>query len=151
MVVFALVLWQGIATFMPSPSWEDFCGGKEVPLRAGGGEFMQEECVSQGGVWRNGYCDFFYECQRDYDKANGRHSQNVFFICLIVAVIAVLVGFTFLKIEPVGSALIGGGIWAIFWGSVANWRNFSTIIRFVLLLLVFILLVWLAVKLNKKK
>ncbi len=151
-VVFALVLWQGVEAFMPSPQWEDYCNENTIPAIPVKPEAEErEDCVANGGVWRNGYCDYYSECQRQYNEASGRHSQKVFFVSLIVAVIAVIIGFTFLKIEPVGSALIGSGIWAIFYGSVVNWRNFSTTIRFVLLLLVLVLLIWLTVKLNKKK
>lgn len=148
-VVFALVLWQGVEAFYPSPDWQDYCGsvGPTKPDT----ELTSEECVASGGTWQNGYCDYYVECQKMFEEENGKHSQAVFFISLIVAIVVGLIGFTLLKVEPVGSALIGSGIWAIFWGSVINWQNFSTAIRFILLLIVFVLLVWITARINRKK
>jgi len=147
-VVFALALWQGIEAFYPSPQYKDYC---DIGPRAPGAENNITACKNSGGVWRNDYCDYYYECQKKYDAAKNPHSRVVFFISLIVAIIAIIVGFSILNIEPVGSALIGSGIWAVFWGSVVNWRNLSDIWRFLLLLVVLVLLIWIAIKLNKKE
>ena len=87
----------------------------------------------------------------NYDMARDRYSKNVFIISLVAGVITFIVGFFVLSIEPVGSALIGSGIWAIFYGTVWNWRNFGNVWRFLLLLVVLIVLIWLAVRLNRKR
>lgn len=155
-VVFALVLWQGIETFYSTPQWEDYCNSVEVPQPIGAEGKVdvynnQTYCLEQGGEWKGGYCDFYSECQAEYDNAMNKHSWWVFTISLVVAVIVILVGFSILSIEPIGSALIGSGIWAIFWGSVVNWRNFGEIWRFLILLLAFVVLIWVAWRLNSKK
>lgn len=147
-VVFALALWQGIEAFYPSPQYEDYC---EDGIGFPGAESNVTVCEDSGGIWKNGYCDYYSECQKEYDAARDPHAKVVFFISLIVAIIVIIVGFSILSIEPVGSALIGSGIWAVFWGSVVNWRNLSDIWRFLLLLVVLILLIWIAIKLNKKE
>ncbi len=148
-VVFALALWQGIEAFYPSPQYEDYCNFNNGPVP--GTENNATFCQENGGMWNNGYCDYYSRCQKDYDDARDPHAKVVFFISLIVAIIVIIVGFSILSIEPVGSALIGSGIWAVFWGSVVNWRNLSDIWRFLLLLVVLILLIWVALKLNKKE
>lgn len=147
-VVFALALWQGIEAFYPSPQYEDYCDVNVGPFP--GSESNATLCSETGGVWKNGYCDYYYGCQKEYEAARDPHARVVFFVSLIVAIIAIILGYTFLSTEPVGSALIGSGIWAIFWGSAINWRNLSDIWRFLLLLVVLVLLVWIALKLNKK-
>ena len=162
---FGLVLWQGIEAFYPSPQYENFCA-QQTPKPA---IETQGQCTAQNGTWfpqnvqcitapcPQGYCDFsevFTECQKEWDEAQDKHAKIVFFIALIVGIIVIIIGYTILKIEPVGSSLIGSGIWAIFWGTVINWRNFANVGRFILLLIVLILLIWLAIKLNltpKKK
>lgn len=138
-IVFALVLWQGIEAFSPSPQWNDFCGDVEPIPRPLEGEAIPESK------------DNFKECRQNYDEARDAHSKIVFFVALIVGIITVIIGYTILSTEPVGSALIGSGIWAIFWGSLINWRNFASVWRFVLLLLALVLLIWLTLKLNSKK
>ncbi|MBU0760497.1 MAG: hypothetical protein KJ600_00205 [Nanoarchaeota archaeon] len=153
-VVFALTLWQGIEAFHSSPQWDDFCGERTTtprPLDKPADQITLPECEQQGGVWQDEYCDFYYECQQEFNHAEDAHSKIVFTISLIAALASIILGYFILSVEPVGSALIASGIWAIFYGSAINWRNFSSIIRFSLLLVALVLLIWLAMRLNKKK
>ena len=90
-------------------------------------------------------------CQKELEKALDKHSWGVFIISIVVGVIALFVGFSILSIEPVGSALIGSGIWAIFWGSLINWRNFGTVWRFILLFIALVALIYITIRLNKAK
>lgn len=159
-IVFGLVLWQGIEAFYPSPQYDDYCD------RSHNSEVIDnaQSCVAVGGQWSaydgvrlksiegedipDGWCDRDYTCRQEHGGASDEHSKVVFIISLIVGLIVLFVGYSYLSVEPVGSALIGSGIWAIFWGSVVNWRNFSSVWRFLLLLFALILLIWLALKLN---
>ena len=168
-VIYALVLWQGIEAFYPSPQWDDYCSfneirpkilaqgsvGCEIPASV---EQKSIECANAGGVFReeydnngcvtDGYCD---ECSLNYDEARDQYSRNIFIISLIVGIITLVVGFFVLKIEPVGSALIASGIWAVFYGTVWNWRNFGAFLKFGILLIVLVILIWFAVWINKKR
>src|SRR3989344_1645587 len=164
-VVFALVLWQGIEAFYPSPPYDDFCniGSPQIaPLKpdticdsSANLQRSEQECYSQRGspiyeYDENGCqisvkeCDF---CNKEWEEARDAHSKPVFIISLIIGIIAIIVGYAILSIEPVGSALIGSGIWSIFWGAVVNWRNFSSIWRFLLLLLALILIIYITIRL----
>jgi hypothetical protein len=170
-VVYALVLWQGIEAFYPSPQYNDFCGTyPEAPIKQYAVEIsnctfprqLQEysdQCSREEGFAVYNYdengcvssfkeCDF---CNKQFTEAQNSHSKNVFWVSVIVGIITLLVGYLILNIEPVGSSLIGSSIWAIFYGTVVNWRNFTTILRFLLLLIVLILLIWIAIKLNTQK
>ena len=161
-IVFALVLWQGIETFYPSQQYEDYCGNVSVPqsiesqkmaAAVPGVDYVYSNatfCLAHNGTWQNGYCDYYYVCQKSYESAMDGHSRVVFYISLIVAVIAFIIGFLILSVEPVGSALLGSGVWAIFYGSVVNWRNIGVAFRFVLLLFVLVLLIYIALRLNRK-
>lgn len=168
-VVYALMLWQGIETFYPEPKYEDFCdvniGPRSFPEIAQTNcvfppnlEAKQNACYKAKGEFRyeydekgciiDGYCD---ECSIFFNEASDKYSRNIFIISLITGFITFIIGFAILKIEPVGSALIGSGIWAIFYGTVRNWRNFGAGIRFALLFVVLIILIWLAIRLNKTR
>jgi len=167
LVVYALALWQGIQAFYPSPQYEDYCDfQREFPsfqrnvdcsinpalenkanaCWQAGGEFRYE--YDEDGCQVDGYCD---ECRITYDEASDKYSRNVFIASLIIGVITLIIGFTILSIEPVGSALMASGIWAFFFGTVVNWRNFGNSIRFVILAIVLILLILFAIRLNSKK
>lgn len=153
-VIFGLALWQGVETFYPTPQWDDYCGEVVVPRTLDKPDFApvtQEQCEIGGGKWVEGYCDYYSECGKSYDDAMKPHSQVVFIISLIIGIIVIILGYFLIKVEPVGSALIGSGIWAIFWGSVINWRNFANYARFILLSLALIFVIWLALRLNRKK
>jgi len=162
-IVFGLVLWQGIETFSPSPEYSDFCDEFKTA------EVIEnrDQCEAIGGRWNAdgfprpirsvdgesievaGFCERDFTCRGEYEEARDAHSWVVFVVSLIAGLIVLVVGYSILKVEPVGSALIGSGVWAIFWGSAINWRNFSSIWRFLLLLLALAVLIGFAMRLNK--
>jgi len=169
-VVYALVLWQAAVAFYPQPEYDDYCDirAKGFPIERGvpfaGCEtvedldFKQQSCYDIGGAFVfeydgngcpiSGTCD---DCKIEYDDERDIHSRNIFIVSLIIGIITVIGGFSILKIEPVGSALVGSGIWAIFFGTVSNWRNFGASIRFVLLFIVLVVLIWIAIKVNTER
>ncbi len=172
-IVFGLLLWQGIEAFYPSPDYDDFCSmGKFIPripektLPSSDTcifprELQEQEnnCYNQEGQPIFEYddngciisikeCDL---CNKEFNTAQDEHSKVIFIVSIIVGIIALIIGYGILSIEPVGSALMTSGIWAIFWGTAINWRNISSIWRFLLLLLAFVLLVWITLRLNKQK
>lgn len=154
-IVFALVLWQGIEAFYPSPQYNEYCPERTSLIST------QQQCEIEGGLWQEyspkptgtnetGYCDVYYYCNQEWQDAEKEHSKVVFFIALIVGIIALIAGYFILSIEPVGSALMASGVWAFFYGTVVNWRNFSNIWRFLLLLVALALLIWIALRSNRK-
>ncbi len=167
-VVFALTLWQGIETFYASPEWDEYCGRIysepfTKTFNASCPSFENnpavQSCYSEKGQPIYEYdesgcvvglkeCNF---CQLEFDEAQDRHAKFAFYISILVGILAVIVGYTILKVEPVGSALIGSGIWSFFYGTVVNWRNFTNIWRFLLLFVALVLIIWLAVRLNEKR
>lgn len=165
-IVFALALFQGLETFYPTPEWDDFCDVHPGPIGftkdtsctnlpelqkkaeqcwASKGEFVYE--YDQNGCAIDGYCD---GCRIDYENALDKHSSRVFIISIIIGIIVFVAGFFLLKTEPVGSALMAGGIWAVFYGVMKNWRNFSQSWKFLLLVVLLIVLIWIALRFNKK-
>ena len=168
-VVFALVLWQGIEAFYPSPQYEKFCNLNipQAPLlkpdtfcnSSINMQNQEQRCYQQRGNPIYEYndkgcqisvreCDL---CNLDLEKAQDEHAKKAFYIALIVGLIVLIIGYSILTIEPVGSALIGSGIWSFFWGTVVNWRNLSSIWRFLLLLIALILIIYITIRLNTKK
>lgn len=167
-IVYALVLFQGLETFYPTPEWDDFCsnhagpitGAREpasCPITPTDLQTKAEACWDSKGQFIyeydsnscviGGYCD---GCSIDYESALDVHSNRIFIISIIVGIIVFVAGFFLLSTEPVGSALMSGGIWSVFYGVVKNWRNFSNSWRFLLLFVLLIVLIWLALRFNKK-
>ncbi len=166
-VVYALALFQGLETFYPTPQYEDYCDIHAGPIgvrepascpsvpadlqtRAEAcwnskGQFIYEYDPNSCAI--GGYCD---DCSIDYENDLDVHSNRVFILSIIIGIIVFIAGFFLLSTEPVGSALMAGGIWSVFYGVVKNWRNFSNSWRFLLLFVLLIVLIWVALKFNKK-
>lgn len=165
------MLGYGISAFYPSPEYGDFCsGGMYYPkpyspdgfVRGENCTFNQEidrqaqQCSSEQGIPIYNYseqgcpsavsCDF---CQRDYEVERKAYERNLFVISLVVGIITLFLGYGILSVEPVGSSLMASGIGAIFYGSIRNWGNLNDIWRFLLLFVSLVLLIWIALRLNK--
>ncbi len=165
-IVYFLVLLYGIQTFYPEPKYEDYCtyryptiyrepavnctysselSAKEQACYAIKGEFRSE--YDSRGCVTDGYCD---ECGINYQDAISKYNTNVFWIALIIGLITIIVGYSIFSIEPIGSGLMASGVLAIVYGSVRNWQNFTNAIKFGLLVFVLIVLILLALRVNKK-
>ena len=172
-IVFMLMLGYGIEAFYPSPKYDDFCsaGRFEGPYPAKAypitGEQnctfsrqlqeQQDKCYADKGQPIFEYddngctiaiknCDF---CNKEFEEANKAYTKVVFIIALIAGIITLILGYAILSVEPVGSALMASGVGAIFYGSVRNWQNLSDVWRFLLLFVALILLIWIALRLNR--
>ena len=83
--------------------------------------------------------------------ASKGHSRTTFYIALIVGIITLLAGYFALKVEPIGSSVMASGVGALLYGSMGNWAYLSDIWRFLLLVLALALLIWIALRVNRKK
>lgn len=172
-IVFMFLLHNGIRAFYKSaPMYDDFCNYESnypreaKPLPAGQSctfpqqlREQEQACYNQKGqpIYEyDGYgcqtsvkdCDL---CQTYYDEARNEYNKVVFIIALIVGIITLLVGYTVLSVEPVGSSLMASGIGGIIYGTIVNWANLGNWGRFLLLLIAFLLLIWIALKLNTQQ
>lgn len=174
-IVYLLMLGYGIEAFYPSPQYDSFCTG------AGGGRYpyvepvkgtasgtcafsrviqeQSEACSAQGGFAAYAYDDAGCVsgvkecnlCQKKFDDAQKGYSKVIFVIALIAGLLTLFIGYGVLSVEPVGSALMASGVGAILYGSVRNWQNLSDIWRFLLLLVALVLLIWIALRVNRKR
>jgi hypothetical protein len=173
-IVFGLVLHYGIEAFYQTPQYDQYCNSsryysypvpEKLPAQAVNCTYSkalreaENKCFADKGQPVYDYddngcniavkeCDF---CNKYYEEAQDTHAKTTFIISIIAGIIAILLGYAILSTEPVGSALLGSGIWAFFYGAVINWRNLSNIWRFLLLLAALILLIWIAIRLNRPK
>ena len=170
-IVYILALVYGIEAFYHSPKYDDFCHArydKSFPYPASERtlnctntqiiENQNQECYNSEGFPNYEYdeqgcvktviCNY---CNRDLNNAQKEYAKWVFVIALIIGIATLLVGYLILSIEPVGSALIASGIGSIFYGSVRNWANLQDVWRFLLLFACLVLLIWIALRLNRKK
>lgn len=170
-IVYLLVLNYGIEAFYPSPQYEDYCSngryGEPWPALQKIDENLtcsrlptpQEQtlCIDQGGslvpdTFDEKGCTLTYRCDtcnQEYNDDLRAHSQTVFIIAIIAGIITLLIGYMILTMEPVGSALMAAGIGALVYGSMRNWQNLSNVWRFLMLLVALVLLIWIAIRINR--
>ena len=150
-IVLASFVIYIIETIDPTPKWNDYCGDvkgpRERPIyKDDPNEINQTSCEEvEGASWRNGYCDYTYECQKEYDKAENKHNFVVFLVAVPAGLIAIGVGIA-LALPSVSFGLLLGGVFLTFFGTVKYWDNFSNWIRVVILALVLAVLIWLGYK-----
>lgn len=169
-IVYLLMVSYGIEAFYPSPQYDQYCTALDYtyPAKYPMAEncsfslALQQEadrCSASGGNAIYNYdvngcyssikeCDM---CNTEFNDAQKEYSKTLFIIALIVGIITLIVGFAILSMEPVGSALMASGIGAIVYGSIRNWQNLSDILRFALLVVALVLLIWITIRANSKK
>ena len=133
----------GVATFYPSPDYDDYCG-KISPIQKL--EWTEQECVDEGGVWEDQYCNFYKDCQDEYQITKDSYNNKIFYFFVIAGLILAVLGLfiTYLPFQIVG---IGTGTGLIIEGILRNLQD--KIPAFIAGTLVFIVLsyfVWRKVK-----
>ena len=154
-VVIAIVLTSFviylILSFDPRPGYEDYCGDIRGPKIARGleepGEIIDQIACGEikGAKWRNGYCDYTYECQMQYNDARDKHRFVVFLVAVPAGLISVGLGIA-LALPSVSFGLMLGGIFLTIYGTGNYWGNFSNWIRVIILGAVLVILIWLGYK-----
>jgi len=140
-----------IESIRPGPEYDDYCGsvrGPVAPKLNGQGVAVPEtenECSINGGTWRNGYCDYYYVCQQEFDSAQDKHQLIVFLVAVPVGLVAVGLGIM-LALPSVSSGLMLGGVFLTIYGTSNYWSNFSNWVKALILGIVLIALIWLGYK-----
>lgn len=150
-VVIAIVLSAFVIYFIqtiyPSPEYEDYCGKRErIPIPLDKEELIdQATCEEQEGTWRNGYCDYYFECNEEYNEARDKYKLIVFIVAVITGLIAISIGII-LALPSVSSGLMLGGTFLTFYGTAIYWSNLSNWLRTIVLGAVLAILIWLGYK-----
>ncbi len=164
-IVFAMFVGYGIATFYEDPEYSDYCKERPyIPRTIEKGinssscpEIDESSPIIKDCTEKKGYIEYDYDgnncpvdptcntCYADYDKADEAYSKVVFVITLIIGLIAIIVG-AILEHESVSPGVMGGGALTIFYGTLRYWGHAPDALRFTLLGVVLIVLIWLGYK-----
>jgi len=145
-IVLSSFILYSIETFYPSPKYDDYCGEQRRLVSPERTEDMtQEICEQEGGVWKDVYCDYYSECQEEYNQLSDNYRRTIFFITLGIGLILVISG-VFLSALNLSLGALLSGIFLTFYGVVISWTNLSNLIRTITLGIVLAILVWLGYK-----
>lgn len=167
-IILALFIGYGIETFYPSPRYQDFCEDSfpkphkvenisQCDYVIESNSEFEQSCYNQDGIVRYDYneegCRIAVECDTcnvEYRDASEGYNKVIFIVTLILGLAAVIIGALILKIEPVGSGIMGGGVLTMIYGTLRYWGNLADVGRFIILGLILAILIWLGYKkLNK--
>lgn len=155
-IVLAFFVGYLIQAIKPGPKYEDYCGKTRTPIPIEKEvTITQAECEANNGTWSpyecvttpctGGYCDFYYECNQEFEKAQDNYNLVVFIVAVVVGLIAVTAGII-LSLPSVSLGLMLGGAFLTIYGSARYWYKLSNWIRVILLGIVLAILIWLGYK-----
>ncbi len=136
-IIFVLFIGYGIQTFYPAPEYEDYCEERAIPVAR---TIEEAEDLEQTELFEKQK-----QCRDDFENARQSYDRIVFIITAIIGIITIAVG-VILKLESVSAGLMAGGVLTIVYGAIRYWYNMPDYIRFSLLGLVLVGLIWLGYK-----
>ena len=90
-----------------------------------------------------GYCDYYSKCQDAYDARRESHGRVSFTILVILGLLSVVAGAFALKVEAVGSGIMGGGVLTLIYGTIRFWGSIEDYVRLAILGIALGVLIWL--------
>lgn len=160
-VIFFIVVLLGTQVFYPQPIYDSFnCTDNYVKpheyrdLYSCNQTMTVAECqdwIKQGEETNIDEEKRIQECYKNFEDAQKRYGKNVFIINSILGIIFVLASLYLIKMINIAAGITFSGIALIFYGFIRGWQGTGDIIKFITGLIVAVLFVLLAFKLNKKE
>lgn len=169
-IILALFIGYGIHTFYKAPKYDDYCKpfaperalviereDKDcIKVEKANGP-LEQECYEDDGQPRYDYdedgCKVFKECDycsKEYREVREEYDKNVFILTAVFGMICIVVGGVVLKLVSVSSGIMGGGILTVIYGTLRYWGEMHDVLRFTILGIVLVILVWIGYKKFKK-
>ena len=154
-IIFTLFINYGISTFFNAPDYNEYCVHNQTELNYNN----KSSCISSGGQWtetaaygkpvppdyQTGYCDIDFTCRKSYDDAQKIYDDRSFTVMVIAGFLALVIG-VLVSVESISSGFLLGGILNLLFATLRYWDRFSNVIKFVLLGVVLLVLVWIGYK-----
>ena len=132
-IIFTMFINNGVNTIYNNPQYEDYCDIEDIRPAIPG---EVKEIVEDS------------ECKQNYQNAREVFEKNAFIILIVFGVIAVIAG-VLIQIESISYGLLIGGILNLFIATMRYWSRLGETLRFVLLGIVLVILIYIAYKKTK--
>ena len=127
-IIFPLMIHYGVSTFSPEPRWKDYqVKNYYEQYKDSSPEEKAKLKAEQNRL---------NEEKREKEFSFQRH---LFFVAVPIGILAVIMG-AFLPIQAIGTGLMFGGIFSVCDGFFNYWSELSDLLRFLSLLVAFIVL-----------
>lgn len=169
-IIFTLFSVYGIQLFYNEPQYSDYCKESYYPRTAPARtpesytcpetpelDAIMEDCYDSGNAVINHthdkhgcLVDFDCStCNKGFEDAREKWAKNYFIVAVIVSIIAIVIGALLFSLDVVGGGLMGGGALLILVSSMRAWTALGDVVRFILLGLALVILIYIAIRINK--
>lgn len=142
-IILPLLVHYGVSTFSPPPKWNDYSSNRDYAAYQNG---TVEEKKKMDNEWQR-------QTQvrsQEREAKQKRFAKNLYYVAVPVGLAAIIIG-SFLSIQAIGAGLIFGGIFTTVNGYCWYWNHLEDWMRFLSLLVTFVVLIYLAYKrINEK-
>ncbi|MEM4605986.1 MAG: hypothetical protein QW103_03065 [Candidatus Pacearchaeota archaeon] len=158
-VILFIVVVLGIQVFYKTPTLEKICPDYNKPLYYYPDFNSCNETISvkECKEWLKNQTAFdterdkqLQECYKKFDEENKNYRKNVFIITSLIGIIFVLASLYLISLTNIAAGSAFSGIVLIIYGFARGWQGTGDTLKFVVSLLVAILFVLAALKLNNK-
>ena len=132
-IILPMMIHHGVSTFVPKPKRSEFDAMRLLEtIRDNPNKRTETRAQAKA------------EDER-YKKELNRHEMVLFFVSVPLGIIAIILG-AFLSVKAIGAGLIFGGIFSVCNGYLNYWSGLSNGLRFISLLVAFIVLIFVGYK-----
>ena len=166
-ILFSVFVFAIIGAIYPQPEYNDYCkndyGLRVKPVDSATDcqnveptPFEQQECANDNGYIQYNYgadgCPTSYECntcQEEYNVAQDKYRQYVFYISAILALIAIFVGLylpaeTNTLNEWIGTGFMLGGAFALLFGTAMSYTSLGRFVKPIVIFAELVLIIFVA-------
>ena len=133
-IILPLLIHYGVSTFSPQPKWKDYRNN-----------YYSQEYQQASAEEKAKMTEERKQKDEEYRAKQKIFQQRLFFVAVPIGLTAIIVG-SFLSVQAVGAGLIFGGIFTVIDGYCWYWTELQDWMRFVSLLIAFIILVTIGYK-----
>lgn len=138
-IILPMIVHFGVSTFSPQPKWQEYHDSYYYQEYEQASDKEKAELMAERK-----------KHESEYHSARKIFEQRLFFVAVPVGLAAIVIG-SFLAVQAVGAGLIFGGIFTLTDGYCWYWSELQDWMRFVSLLIAFVVMVVIGYKkLNDK-
>jgi hypothetical protein len=143
-IIFLMFCVFGTKLIYDTPKYEDYCDYSKInPINTDGKPLNDSALQAQQEAYN--------ECAKAYDVANKEYSKNMFIISLVFGIIVFIVSIVFIEIISISGGLMLGSLIFIIYGTARYWNYMDDLTRFVIVVLVLGILIYVAYWLSKRE
>ncbi len=129
-VLLPMVIHYGVSTFSKEPRWQDYHKNRSYYSMENKSVEEKERIEKED-----------QKMQDRYDSDSKRFARHLFFVAALLGIVAIILG-AFISFQAIGAGLIFGGIFTLTDGYCRYWDQLQDWMRFLSLLVAFIVIVY---------